>query len=287
MLADRHLNFLRTPGAPRSFGAYLRQEKDFEAVVISGDIAEAPTVRALLLQFAEGVGVPTYFVLGNHDYYRGSFAGVRKDLEQGLPDNLVWLDRHKPILLDDMTALVGHQGWFDGIYGDPTGSQVIMSDFDLIEDLRIHYDRHLWGAGVVGRISLLQELRSVSALAAYEAQMSLLPALELRRDVVFVTHFPPFPEACWHEGAMSDRHWLPWFTSGNMGSMLCEVAESHPNNQIFVLCGHTHSPGVYEHAPNMTVLTGKAVYGAPGYTKIFELPRKHRSPVARREVYVR
>lgn len=37
----------------------------------------------------------------------------------------------------------------------------------------------------------------------------------------------------------------------------------HPDRRLTVLCGHTHSPGVFRPAPNILVRTGGAEYGAP------------------------
>jgi predicted phosphodiesterase len=40
-------------------------------VLLSGDVAEAPTIKDILKELAEFIVQPIYFVLGNHDYYRG------------------------------------------------------------------------------------------------------------------------------------------------------------------------------------------------------------------------
>jgi predicted phosphohydrolase len=263
-VTDPHLNFL-PPGGAVKFGEGINPERDDEVMLlVTGDIAEASSLVPLLKDLAQGFPNRIAFTLGNHDYYGGSFASVRRSLEAGLPKNLVWLDGHEPILLDDTTALVGHQGWFDGLYGDPIQSRVVMADFELIEDLRPHYNSHVWPYyGEPGRMGMLEFIRSVSKDSAEQARVSLLAALKLRRDVIFGTHFPPFRGACWHQGELSNSHWMPWFTSKAMGDMLDEVAFDHPDNRILVLCGHTHSQGVYEHAPNLRVFTGKANYGHP------------------------
>ena len=92
--------------------------------------------------FAEGLVKPVYFVLGNHDYYGGSIEGTRT-VARGLSGNLRWLHSAGIVQLNRETALVGHEGWYDAQYGDPMGSRVWMSDFDLIEDLRGLRDRNL------------------------------------------------------------------------------------------------------------------------------------------------
>ena len=45
----------------------------------------------------------------------------------------------------------------------------------------------------------------------------------------------------------------------------------HADNQLTILCGHTHSPGECHPAPNVTILTGKAEYGHPGVQRVFDL----------------
>lgn len=271
-ITDPHLNFLPSVEASRTLGRYLSQEHAFDAVILSGDISEAPTVRSLLVAFAAGVAPrPVYFVLGNHDYYRGSFASVQRELRSPMASNLVWLDHAGVQLLDDDTALVGHQGWFDARLGDGHKSRVIMNDFEAIAELREHYlNERMWTGG--GRSALLDKLRELGTQAANEAHGPLLDALNARKTAVFVTHFPPFRQACWHEGALSNDDWLPWFTCQAMGEMLSETARAHPNHRILVLCGHTHSPGVYDHAPNLRVLTGKAVYGSPDAAGMLTTP---------------
>ena len=52
---DIHLDHLRVPDAARMFGDYLRQKHNFDAVVVTGDIAEAGNVAGLLGQFADGI----------------------------------------------------------------------------------------------------------------------------------------------------------------------------------------------------------------------------------------
>jgi predicted phosphohydrolase len=270
-MTDPHLNFIPTEYGARIFGEYLVDEYKFDSVVITGDIGEAPSVCKLLKQFANGVERPVYFVLGNHDYYRGSFQSVQRKVEELDHKNLIWLDKGALILLDENTALVGHGGWFDALLGKPKKSHVILNDFDLIEELNVHFDRYTWNEKG-GRTTFLKKVKALGQQAADEALPMLLQALQARETVIFATHYPPFKEACWYDGAPSDSRWLPWFTCAAMGKMLLEVASEHPQNKILVLCGHTHGEGEYEAADNLTVLTAKARYGVPNVAEIFILP---------------
>ena len=72
-LTDIHLNFC--PGRVQELLDRVDATEP-DAVLIGGDIAEAPDVTGYLQRFAT-LNRPVYFVLGNHDFYRGSIRQVR------------------------------------------------------------------------------------------------------------------------------------------------------------------------------------------------------------------
>ena len=43
---------------------------------------------------------------------------------------------------------------------------------------------------------------------------------------------------------------------------------AHPECEMTVLCGHTHSPGEAQILPNLRVLTGGAEYGRPALQRV-------------------
>ena len=61
-----------------------------DGVVLSGDLSSAPTLIEHLELLAEHLALPCYVVLGNHDYYGGSIAGVRARM-RALTDASRWL----------------------------------------------------------------------------------------------------------------------------------------------------------------------------------------------------
>src|SRR4051812_35185727 len=75
-LTDIHPHFLRHPALEAFLDRLAETEAD--AFAISGDIAEADDVAVHLHAIAERADRPVYSVLGNHDFYRGSIAGVRE-----------------------------------------------------------------------------------------------------------------------------------------------------------------------------------------------------------------
>lgn len=257
---DVHLNFLSASGLDTFRSTLARQDAD--AVVITGDIAEAPSLSPLLSILAAELKTPLYFVLGNHDYYRSSIARVR-DTARALTEQsawLSWLPAAGVVELTPEVGLVGVDGWSDGRLGDYLRSPVMLNDYLLIEDLA--------GATKAARG---ERLRALGKAEAEALRGPLREALAKYRRVIVATHVPPFKEACWHEGKISNDDWLPHFSCAAVGEELRAAAEAHPDRKIRVLCGHTHSAGSAEILPNLKVVTGAAEYGEPMVQGVMEL----------------
>jgi hypothetical protein len=259
-LTDLHLNFVS--GAKLlEFRQALRAARP-ESVLLSGDIAEADDVADYLEGLASAVDCPIYFVLGNHDFYFGSIHEVRRRVSElcSRVPNLRYLTQCEPLELTPRIGLVGHDGWADGRVGDYERSTVMMNDYRLIAELA--------GVGKRERWPLLQALAQE---AADHLRRVLPAALANYPEVYLVTHVPPLREACWHEGRLSDDEWAPHFVSLTVGEALLDIMQQHPAGKLTVLCGHTHGSGECQPLPNVTILTGGAVYGSPGIVRVFEL----------------
>lgn len=257
---DVHLNFLAATGIEAFREEVARQEAD--GVVITGDIAEAPTLEPLLSLLAAELKTPIYFVLGNHDYYRSGIGQVRavaRELSRRSPW-LAWLPALGVVELTRDVALVGVDGWSDGRCGDYERSPVMLNDYLLIADLA--------GATKADRLERLHRLGDAEAEAL---RGPLGEALGKYERVIVATHVPPFEEACWHEGKVSNDEWLPHFTCRAVGDVLRAAAVAHPDRKIRVLCGHTHGSGTAQILPNLKVVTGAAEYGEPRVQGVIEL----------------
>ncbi|MGE0353979.1 MAG: metallophosphoesterase [Gemmatimonadales bacterium] len=252
-LTDIHLEFL-SPVELKRFLVRLAQARG-DALLITGDISQAPTLEAHLRILERLLERPIYFVLGNHDFYSGSIAGVRTlatRLTRESPHTR-WLPAVGVVPLSFDTALVGHDGWADARLGDPVNSRAVLNDFKLIEDFV--------GLELADRTALQHRLGDEAA--AY--LRSVLPAaLRDYRRVIVATHVPPFAEASWHMGRMSDEDWLPHFACKATGDVLRQMMEDYPDREMLVLCGHTHSPHEVRIRPNLVVRSGGAKYGEPG-----------------------
>jgi Icc-related predicted phosphoesterase len=258
-LTDPHLNFV--PGAPRRRFYQTVRAADADAILLGGDIAEAPQLGEYLSEMEVEIAKPIYFVLGNHDFYHGSFAGVRREMTvlTKSSERLVWLTTAGVVALSESTALIGHDSWADGRLGDGSASEVLLNDFLLIQELR--------GKSTA---ELFARLNALGDRAAQETEVKLCDALRQHRRVIFLTHVPPFREACWHEGRISDNDFLPHFTCRAMGDMLARRMAEHPDCELTVLCGHTHGQGVARIGENIVVRTGGAEYGMPAIQDVLE-----------------
>ena len=269
-LTDLHLNFVKDEYRT----ALLIQEIEAagaDAVLVGGDIGEADSFAEYLEILSMGVGLPTYFVLGNHDYYRGSIAGVRQAsrvLSQQ-SELLDWLPASGVVPLSEATALVGHGGWGDGRAGSFLNSDVVLNDYLLIDELLDTHD--FPNSGTVLTQQLLDKLQVLGDEAAAHFRVVVREALQMLSHVVVLNHVPPFREACWHEGNLSDDNWAPHFVCQAVGEVLKELMLEYPEKQMTVLCGHTHSSGHAQILNNLEVLTGKSSYGEPEVQQIVEV----------------
>jgi hypothetical protein len=84
-----------------------------------------------------------------------------------------------------------------------------------------------------------------------------------KTEIIVLTHFPPFEEACLYRGRKSEPSALPWYSSKLMGDMLLSIADENPTVNITVLCGHTHSSAQTSPRPNLRVIVGHSDYGNP------------------------
>ena len=259
-LTDIHLNFVPPNRFGDLMGAILSHEPD--VVVISGDIGESSTTVYYLQRMAQRLQKPIYFVLGNHDFYRGSFETVNANIRVACGQNpgLVWLNDAGVVELAPGVALIGHDSWADGRLGDYETSEVMLNDYVLIDEFA-DLDK-------VARLHLLNQRGDVAA----EYFNQLLPQALADYDMVYlVTHVPPFAQSCVYEGQPTNADHLPHFACKAVGDVLIEMMQAHPQKQLIVLCGHTHYAARVEILPNLLAITGAAEYGKPRVEDVFVL----------------
>ena len=259
-LTDTHLNFVDDDARDIFYQKIV--QNDCDAVLISGDIAEAPSIANLLVEMAMAVNKPLYFVLGNHDYYRGEVSVVRESMMalNKTHERLCWLSDSSLQLLGD-AILVGQDGWADGRLGDYQRSSVSLNDSRLIADL--------FRARLLGKAHLLAKMQQLADADANRLRIDLELAVRHNpKQIIVLTHVPPFKEACLYQGEISTDDYLPYFGSKIMGDLLQKVAQDNPSIDFLVLCGHTHEAANYQVASNLMVKVGSACYYQPEIQEI-------------------
>lgn len=267
-LTDIHLDYLKTE---EQFAIFIDEviSKNPDSVVITGDISEAPTLLYHLGVMRDNLGVPMRFVLGNHDYYRGSFSQVRGWMQKLFPTE--YLPCAKAVELTENTVLVGHDGWYDGGYADWFDDKVIYmkDDYDTILELAMT-PRSANGRPVLPTLfGKLQKL----AKEGSEHLESVVPGLVGKyTNIIIATHVPPFPENSVHNGQISNPVWLPNFSSKIMGDCLIRLAKRFPDTKFTLLCGHSHGSATYQPLKNLVCMTGMSDYKQPEKSiKLIEL----------------
>jgi len=259
-LTDIHLNFVGQKEIEALCGTI--RSTGVDAVLLTGDIATSSMLTTHLKDLAQEIDRPIYFVLGNHDYYGSSIEKVKSEVSlvvNACPE-LVWLSQAGPVALTSDTCLIGHEGWADGRLGDSLGSTVELNDYVYIEELR-----------QPTRKLRLQRQNQLGDAAAHHLQKQLDYVIGTYKKIIVALHVPPFQEACWHLGKISDDSFLPHFSCKATGEVLRTTMEKHPEITLTVYCGHTHSQGYVEILPNLHVFTGGAEYRYPCITDIIQV----------------
>lgn len=229
-----------------------------------------------------------YFVLGNHDYYLGSFNEVRSKILKlcNASERLCWLSDSGVVGITPETGLFGHDSWADGRLGNYESSDLLLNDYILIKDFNplikeakndMQYlpggidNIQLLFTSIEAKQSRLTRMQALAEEAVLHLERHLPGALKKYKQVYFLTHVPPFREACWHRGKISDDNGLPHFSTKIVGDTLVHLMKRNPGRHLTVLCGHTHSKAEVRVLDNLTVFAAKADYGRPKILKILNI----------------
>lgn len=259
-LTDIHLNFIDDDARQEFYQEIVNSGCD--TALISGDIAEAPCLESLLNEMVAYIDKPIYFVLGNHDYYRGQIQEVHDAMTALTQNNdkLFWLPASGIQKLDNSTFLIGQDGWADGRLGDYQNSRVVLNDSRLIADL--------FQEKILGKYQLLSKMQQLADADAMKLENDLNQAIaKTPKKIIVLTHVPPFKETCLYQGKISGDDFLPYFGSKVIGDLLIKVSQENPGIEFLVLCGHTHSAASIQRG-NLTVEVGRAEYGRPEIQKV-------------------
>lgn len=249
---------------------------DPTGVFITGDISNANRVVYHLSVIERVVRRPVYFVLGNHDYWGGEIEPVRKAMRElsNMSQYLKYMPLSPYVALTPDTALVGHDGWYDAHHGDAARSRFMMNDWVYTKD----FIGHSGGASYIrlngnvrDRDALISCVRKLAHAAVLHVQEGIKLAARYHKNIIVLTHYPPFSDAHVYNGKIGDADAQPWFTSKMMGDMLLAAAKAYPNVNFKVFAGHTHGKADVAPASNLEVHVGGARYGRPGPVDVIDV----------------
>jgi Icc protein len=261
---DVHLDFLRNDEKRLVAFAESLVKDNPTGILLTGDISIAKELVYHLSVIERVVQRPVYFVLGNHDYFGGSIEQVRASMRE--LSNASQFLRYMPVMpylaLTPSTAVVGADGWYDGLYADPIASRFVMTDWNAI-----HEFREVNG----NRATIVEKSRKLAHESVQHVHDGIKKATRYHKNIVVLTHFPPFAEAHIYEGRRGDADAMPWFTSKIMGDMLLDASKSFPQHTFTVLCGHTHGKIDLQVTNNLRVFVGGADYNQPVLQGLIEV----------------
>lgn len=242
------------------------EAKSSEIVVITGDISVGTSVVQHLKQLENALNKPIYFVMGNHDYYFSNILETRKKVTEACRHYSFakYLGSIPYIKLNNSTALIGSDGWYDGINGNVDDSEIIMNDWIKIADFSPAVRPTVMGKSLDKGI-ILQIARAICKASVAHVFKGIKSTVDNFDHLIIATHFPPFVESYRKEKfeSIDSELVIPWYTSRMMGEMLLSAAKTYPNTQFTVLSGHTHGHFTGDILPNLHAKVGKSQYGAP------------------------
>lgn len=115
--SDLHLEMHGTPSS-----GFLT-DKEFDVLVLAGDIVTHGCSRRLWQLSPHVVGKPVIYIPGNHEFYGGDYLSTSKELESVCEQYGIEYANRKVVMIDD-TAFVCAVGWADlESFGEFTSEQ--------------------------------------------------------------------------------------------------------------------------------------------------------------------
>lgn len=220
-------------------------------IFLTGDITYGPNLVSDLNYLGERVGCNIYFVLGNHDYHGSSLEKTHNGIRELCikHKNLIWMTEADIISINDKTALIGTEGWYDARNGDPKYIRysldwIFVSDFKSLPSMK-------------ERIEVFRKMADESADVLSKR---LKIALNQHDTVYLLTHFPPWKEANRDVGTFMERLWKPYNVNLVLGGALETVMDNYSDKNLIVLAGHTHTDCWINVSSNIECRVNQAKY---------------------------
>ena len=203
-----------------------------DVVLIAGDIGEPDDNFRKALALFERLNIPRAIVAGNHDLWAGQYPS-RHLWDDVLPHlarrrGCCWLDADSHVL--DGVGICGTIGWYDYSAKDPR-----LVDYD---DSRYACEKARYNCDAI-RIDWPTSDREFAAevLAAFTERLARLQNDPVVKQIIVVTHVPPFAEQIIRKPA-DDFFWN--VNNAYFGNLaLGRVIEQFGKVRL-VVSGHTH-----------------------------------------------
>ena len=275
-LSDLHLNWLSRTDAEQ----FVRSidTSDADIAVVCGDTCMPASEEEQELGHNQSgllgidTDIPVFYVLGNHDFYGSSSSDVRVQLLNEIHLSAAENPRlaqcylaacGNPIWLSEDTCIFGHDGWYDGRAGNYEHSYVMLNDFSQIGD----FTRLLGGKHT--RLNRMQVLADFGT--EHIESMLHRAVLQGYKKFICVTHVPPFVESSRYGDRPTGDDFLPFFCNFLLGERLRKFMLQHPEHELTVFCGHTHTAVDIQILDNLRVLVAGAEYGHPEVQGVVEV----------------
>ena len=248
-LSDTHLNMSLLPFMKRRFIGKLKTI-DSDGLILTGDISNGLMLESDLKYLSDHYDGQIYFVLGNHDYYWRHRDSVESDIRRlcSKHKNLVWLSDVDFVPISKDAALVGDEGWYDAMVGDP---DLTWWNIDRLINLDF--------LGISTHIQQVCAWRERAKRSAMILGRKIKSALEEYETVYLATHFPPWPEATRSDWKLIEDFWLPYNTNVALGQEIEKIMKDRPE-RLIVLSGHTHLACELSVSKNITCKVAPASY---------------------------
>ena len=246
-ITDAHLDHLSDTVKDTWFGKLEKTQADM--LLLGGDTANSRIFSRMLGRIEKVFPGKVALVAGNHDYYHTSISDFRAELAVHHRSGVIIFEpgcQSQPLQLAEGVYLCGSGGWGDASAGCADAAGMELNDEHLIAELRTG--------------NLTARLRELGQESAKHLQQQLAAVPIGASCVIVLTHVPPWPQASWHEGRNSDALALPRFCWQAGGNVISLAAEQIPQTRFIVLCGHTHSAGIWM-KENITCHTAGSAYG--------------------------
>lgn len=255
-ITDPHLNNL-LPWQKYSFNSIIKKEQP-TGIYLTGDISNGIWIKYDLKMLAK-IGVPVYFVLGNHEYFWSSIDAIHNKVRKVCDQykNLIWLDDRDVVEINEETAVIGTRGWFDNDLGAPKWLRWKFEPWIIKDFVKLSFkDQQL-------------KFKELAGDSCRQIEVKLNMALEKGYKTIYLlTHFPPWTEVSNSDGMMN-WFWLAYNSNPKLGQTIEKIMVGR-KQRVVCLSGHTHHPEYVRISRNIECQVGEANFiGVPHSQKIY------------------